>query len=157
MELGGRELQSVREDIKQMQKRQLEMRRDINKATMRTRESGLEIMNLKNVLSQREKELHQFTQSVVDTGHQYSILGGKIVKVETTRQTESTISKSVDQITRQSAENAYESAFSSAGPSSNNKSVIGTDYTGTFVEDTFNYNDMSMMGATKISKRNQAN
>lgn len=34
---------------------------------------------------------------------------------------------------------------------------MGTETTGTFVEqDSFNYNEMSMMGATKISKRNQA-
>ena len=42
-------------------------------------------MNLKNVLQQSAAELAKFTQSVCDTGNQYSILGGKIVKVETTR------------------------------------------------------------------------
>jgi hypothetical protein len=41
-------------------------------------------MNLRNVLQQREAELAKFTQSVCDTGNRYSILGGKIVKVEET-------------------------------------------------------------------------
>ena len=68
-ELSGKELAGVREDIKLAQKKQLEMKRDINKTTLRTRETGLEIMNLKNVLKQREAELAQFTQSVCDTGH----------------------------------------------------------------------------------------
>lgn len=55
-----------------------------------------------------------------------------------------------------SEKQGYESIYSS-GLDNNNKSVRDTELTSTFVEqDSFSYNDMSMMGATKISKRNQS-
>ena len=82
--MSSRELAGLREDIQLAKKRQQEMRRDTANATRKTRETVVQVMNLRNVLQQREAELAKFTQSVCDTGNRYSILGGKIVKVEET-------------------------------------------------------------------------